>query len=229
ELRNEAIACLALPDLRLLHEWDGGSDSDRVADVDEKLERYVRLDGRGKVSVRRVSDNQLLYELASPEYAGAQAHLSPDGQFLSFISQRGGWVWRLEDAKAVPVLEDTKKVGYNSWFSGDSRQLAIGHPDASISFYDLRTGRLIRRLPPGPSFAQLAFHPLKPQVALAWQDSVQIRDLETGKEIGVPMKYPREPRPVVRWRPDGKALAACGGDHSIYIWEAATGKQIGKL
>src|SRR5207247_1852154 len=42
ELRNEAIACLALPDLRLARQWDGWPTGSYVADFDGTLEHYAR-------------------------------------------------------------------------------------------------------------------------------------------------------------------------------------------
>src|SRR5262249_55918733 len=47
ELRNEVIACLALPDVRVAKEWDGWPEGSTHVDFDEKLERYARVDRQG--------------------------------------------------------------------------------------------------------------------------------------------------------------------------------------
>src|SRR5262249_10860707 len=44
ELRNEVIACLALPDVEVAHEWDGHPDGSDNYDFDGKLEHYARSD-----------------------------------------------------------------------------------------------------------------------------------------------------------------------------------------
>src|SRR5262249_33587420 len=59
ELRDEAIACLALSDVRAVREWEGfppGSSGDPAFDAD--LELYARGDEMGNISIRRVSDDQ---------------------------------------------------------------------------------------------------------------------------------------------------------------------------
>jgi serine/threonine protein kinase len=47
ELRNEVIACLALPDMRVGRERDGWPKDATVGDLDGNLERYVRVDWQG--------------------------------------------------------------------------------------------------------------------------------------------------------------------------------------
>src|SRR5260370_29971753 len=49
ELRNEVIACLALPDLRVAREWDLPDGAAAVV-FDGALERYARLEKQGTVS-----------------------------------------------------------------------------------------------------------------------------------------------------------------------------------
>src|SRR5262249_40040292 len=56
ELRTEAIAALALPDLEVLGQWEGVALADAVS-FDGRLERFARLEPHGRVSVRRCSDN----------------------------------------------------------------------------------------------------------------------------------------------------------------------------
>src|SRR5205085_1986021 len=56
-LRNEAIACLALPDLRVAREWDGFPTGSFSIDFDGSLTHYARTDRQGNVSVRRVADD----------------------------------------------------------------------------------------------------------------------------------------------------------------------------
>ncbi len=57
QLRNAAIACLSLSDMRLAKEWVGWPVGSTHSDFDENLERYARGDVHGAVSVHRVIDN----------------------------------------------------------------------------------------------------------------------------------------------------------------------------
>ena len=52
ELRNEAIACLTLADMRTAKEWKGYPTGTLHVDFDGALERYARTDREGNVSVR---------------------------------------------------------------------------------------------------------------------------------------------------------------------------------
>ena len=79
ELRSEAASALALVDVRTLREWEGRWPGTTEIVLDRRFERYARNDGRGHVSVRRVSDDRELLSLQdrlSPE------RFSPDRRFL---------------------------------------------------------------------------------------------------------------------------------------------------
>ena len=64
ELRNEAIAALALPDLRVANEWP--QDPDDVVSFDAAFERYACTDRKGTVEVWRVGGKNPLYRLWFP-------------------------------------------------------------------------------------------------------------------------------------------------------------------
>src|SRR5262245_43211875 len=64
DLRNEAIASLALSDIRLLKEWDGWPKGSQGLEFDGDLERYAYSDARGNISVRSVADDRELARFA---------------------------------------------------------------------------------------------------------------------------------------------------------------------
>lgn len=83
ELRREAIAALALPDLRFERElpWGSGFTS---RELDPAFERLAVCAGRGPVEVRAVSDHRLLATLAaSTNLRCYNATWSGDGRFLA--------------------------------------------------------------------------------------------------------------------------------------------------
>ena len=90
DLRNEAIACLALSDMQPLPKWSGsppGTVDHPGFDAD--LKHYARCDSKGNISVRRVSDDQELARLpAQGSGAASLSHedtlsFSPDGTLLA--------------------------------------------------------------------------------------------------------------------------------------------------
>src|SRR5262249_25806328 len=78
ELRREAFAALALPDLRFERELPTGSDC-TMAVLDPKFERLAICRGTNAVEIRSVPDQRLLATLpASTEQTGASGRWSSD-------------------------------------------------------------------------------------------------------------------------------------------------------
>ena len=227
-LRNEVIACLALPDLRVAREWPGWPASSWQVTFDAQLERYVRVDRQGNVTVRRIADDGEICHFHS-DLSEVWPKLSPDGRFLMLRGVPSACeIWELAGREARRVaLEAPDSAAYGD-FSPDSRQLAVAHTDGSISLYDLPSGRRARRLAAGPIPVHLAFHPEGRQLALACPTLTQVRDVDSGKVLAS-YSYPRDDWPFVAWHPEGKSLATVGGDRAIYLWDVATGKMVHKL
>ncbi len=232
QLRNEAIACLALFDLSLEKEWDGWSPNESAAlDFDGTLAHYACADRTGAVSVRRVENDAEILRLPGHRSfynLGLYAlWWSRDGKFLAVESEpdRRLKVWRLADPKLLVETEAAirTKMGAAD-FSPDSRELVVGHPDGTLSLYDLGSGQPPRKLQPGLTAIQhLAFHPKKRQVAVACIPDVRICDLESGQVVAtLPLASGAF---WVAWSPEGKTVAASGGDYNIYLWDLATRKQ----
>jgi WD40 repeat protein len=223
ELRNEVIACLALPDMRVAKEWDGAPEGSVAVDFDAKLERYARVDRQGEVTVRRVADDSEICRL--PPGTGDWVYLSPDGRFLWTGYGSRKKLWEVTGPEPREILGHEQHTTHA--FSPDCRQLALAHPDGSISLYELPSGRPLRRLGPGPTPNALAFHPNGRQLALSGQGRIQVRDVETGK---VCVEFRDSTNfGTIAWHPDGKILAAEGGDRIIHLWDVANRKKVGRL
>jgi WD40 repeat protein len=225
DLRNEAIACLALSDLRVAQERDGLPEGTYALDFDPRLERYARLDVRaGTVSVCRVDDGTVTHRLhVGP---GSTCRFSPDGRLLRVEGPGRIRVWTLagqEPALAAPVLE-----GVCADFSPDSRQLAVGHADGSLGLYDLARGRELRRLAAGTRPLRLRFDPGGRRLAVAGPDRTQVRDLETGKLLWEHAQ-PWDNLPWVEWHPDGRVVATAGGDRVISLWDTVADRAVARL
>src|SRR5262249_43895367 len=93
-LRNEAIACMALVDLRLDQQLDGYSPGGTPTGMgfDREMERYARVDGDGHITVRRLADNQetiCIPDIGAPAASERPSDwrtplvFSPDGRYLA--------------------------------------------------------------------------------------------------------------------------------------------------
>jgi serine/threonine protein kinase/WD40 repeat protein len=217
ELRNEAIASLALPDLRVTHEWSGWPEGSAHLDFDGRLERYVRTDYRGIVSVRRVSDDEQLCHFES-RLANAWPRLSPDGRYLALSDPPRMQVWQLDRLERLDIPPESACTAYE--FSPDNRWLAAAQTNGTINLYDLARGQRVRQLPPGPCpVHSTAFHPDSNRLAVSHAGGVQVRDLATG---AVERDFPLTGAEHVVWHPDGRTLAAVGGDRMIHLWNVST-------
>src|SRR5262249_3024634 len=88
-LRDEAIACLALPDARLVRDWEGLPEGTVAFDLDGTGRCYARTSHSGDVSVLRLDDDT---EIAQLKGLGkkVQPFFSPDGKVLALCSQGSG-------------------------------------------------------------------------------------------------------------------------------------------
>jgi serine/threonine protein kinase/WD40 repeat protein/tetratricopeptide (TPR) repeat protein len=222
ELRNQAIACLALPDLRVAKEWDGWPADTTFVLFDQKLERYARHDQQGNISIRRVADDGEICHLEAADWP----RFSLDGRFLAALGPGSVKLWQLGGAKHKLIREEPAAMWHA--FSPDSRLFAVGHADGSIGLFELPSGKPLRRLSAGTPPRVLAFNPKGGQLALASETSVQVRDLKSGR-IDTEFHYPANDFPWVAWHPDGRTVAAVGGDRIIHFWDVATGKETLRL
>jgi serine/threonine protein kinase/WD40 repeat protein len=244
DLRTEAIAALALPDLEVAREWDGWPDhtTEAALDFDDSLERYVRLDKQGGLAVCRLTaaGEEVRFHIAGHgQPASHGPWLSRDGRYV-LVGQgrvREGTaaafrVWKLDGSKPELVLDEAATVYEGAVaFRPGGRHLAVGHADKSVSIYDLETRQCVRPLQLGKldiAPHTLAFHPNQHdgRLAVACGNAVRIFDIDQGQER-TPLRHPKSVgwTTGLAWHPDGRRLATACGDFKIYLWDVETATQ----
>jgi serine/threonine protein kinase/WD40 repeat protein/tetratricopeptide (TPR) repeat protein len=222
ELRTEAIAALLLPDLEVAREWDGWPDASSCFAIDDAFQRYARGDKDGNVTVRRVADDEELFPLPGDglvdDYGGLQ--FSPDGQYLRVRCRTGHLtVWKLVGQQAVIML---RGADLTFAFHPDSSQGAAGFPDGSIRFYDLDSGRDVRRIASGwKTTCSLCWNPKLPRLAANTGNAWRVLDVNTGKVLAE-AAVPGGVSAWLDWHPDGRLLAVSTNDRKIHVWDTAT-------
>jgi serine/threonine protein kinase/WD40 repeat protein/Flp pilus assembly protein TadD len=228
-LRVEAIACLALPDLKPAGRVIARPPGIYLANFDPTMTPYALRFKDGTIQVRRVADD---HEVARFEARGDREvfflNFSPDGRYL-LTTHFPGYGLTAWDVERHTVQVNEAGLVHAAQFSPDSRRLALVKQDrargvSELLIDDLATGQPSRRWRlSGPG--NLAFRPDGSQIAVMDNASkppaCRIRETETGRPIrtiSLPMQGG-----WVAWSPDGTTLAIATSDNKIHLWDAATG------
>lgn len=236
ELRNEAIACLALADIRIVKEWEGCPAGSEGLAFDGDLERYAYSDPKGNISVRLVADGRELAWLPGegpdgPNTAAPDLLFSPDGALLVARHHQARdqaanfriWDWRLGKIIFHPAFS---LCCFSLDFSPDGRQMVLGEPDGTLAILEAATGNEVRRIrltsAPPP---HVAWSPDGSRLALttSTRTKVEVRDAATGALLldwSIPSVVG-----ALAWSPDSAFLATGCEDGRVYLWDSATGQQ----
>jgi serine/threonine protein kinase/WD40 repeat protein len=225
KLRNEAIACLALPDLRFERTLLENVPQTYWIDFDPEFRFFAWSDLEGTVRVRRVADGTETTRLPGPGAATqwVDPRFSPDGRWLRVGYSVSGRPPRVVFYEFREGKTDFRfELDHPCDFSPDGRLLAGYRPDGTISVYELPSGRLVKQLTVEQGAEGVIFHPDGRHLLVlvkADRRLLLLVDRETGKEVA---RY-AHPQPVdgLSWRSDGRLLAVGCVDQRIYVWDQA--------
>ena len=234
ELRDEAIACLALPDLDEVYRSPRPFDGALLA-FDPTLGRYARLDYDGVVTVRRVADDGELRRFPSPGRIARESFVlafSPDGLHLAVLYALADvynlTVWDLD--RVTPAWVDVGPLFRQARFTPDGKGIALWDPKGTVRLIDLGSGRIEGRWEAGEGLADIAFDPDGRRLAMSFMPyelKIRICEVPSGRvlrEIAEPGQC------SLAWLPDGATLAVGSSkDHRVYLHDAETGRRIGTL
>jgi serine/threonine protein kinase/WD40 repeat protein len=225
KLRSEAVACLALPDLRFERTLLENAPNTYWVAFDPEFRYVVWSDLDGNLGIRRVADGADTARLPGPGARPGWVVLkfSSDGRWLLVEHDVPGRrprvaLWEFRDGNPVRTV----RLEHPCDFSPDGRFLAGARPDGSIAVYETASGREVKRIAEGMGAAGVEFHPDGRQLAV-WLKSVQgvivVLDLETGEEVHR-YKFPKvgmTDHPA--WSGDGRLLAVPCDDQRVYVWD----------
>jgi serine/threonine protein kinase/WD40 repeat protein len=227
-LRDEAIAALALPDVRRVPGWHAASPGTATVAYGGQYRVYARADTPGVLSIRSIPEDQEIRRIASGTILDEYLYFSPDERFLVALGEEYELrVWRVADGQ-LAIRDDLRGCRAHA-FSPDGRQLAVGWQDWVLRF-DLATGQEVSRWRLPATAHKLAFHPSNAKLAVGYFNSsiVSVLDAASGAlltELPVGAKCGE----VVAWHPDGERLAVAGTDPRIQIWNVAAKRKVATL
>ncbi|MGH7971386.1 MAG: WD40 repeat domain-containing protein, partial [Limisphaerales bacterium] len=227
DLRDEAIAALALADVERGPSWQNRSASNtRVVAFDNLYQRYARLNSDGSITLCKVPGGEPSQELrpdgpALAWHAGSRLLFSPDGRFLAQLDYTNSFrLWRLADGHLLLLTPSGGPLA--AAFSPNSHWLVVAAPGVFTRF-DLSSGQAVNHwAAPTPVFS-LAFHPDNRKLAVGYLPSapVSVYDSVAGTEIAA-FPIAESTHEIVAWHPAGGLLATAGSDPRIEIWELPT-------
>ena len=228
ELRNEAIAAMALVDLQAVAGPNVAGTRGLV--FDRSYARYAFVDERANIHVRHVGESLDRSVLSGLGPAGGLLSFSPSGRYLAAHPGSGGTtqIWEVESGRQV-FSQPLQGYSHPS-FSPDESCVAIGLLAGSVGVYELPGGRELRRLATGSVPSSVAFHPDGQRVAVAVSRSRTVKIWDVERDSVVAELSHEGPVHFVTWDADGRRLAlGCQSPNRFEVWDVATVQRIAVL
>jgi WD40 repeat protein len=209
----------------------------------------------GKTVVSRGGDKVLRWDAATGKELGgfpvplgtASTALTQDGRLAALVM--GGNTIRLVDVATGKQLRQVQGPGPYAGavaFSPSGKVLA-SRGRGAIWLHDALEGSPFQKIalpaekerPPWDGKGRMPDHPIPDPMVLAFSpdgltlaapaaDTLRLWDVTTGKEIGK-CDLPQPTTGCMAFAPDGRVLAVENVDHTISLWETATGKERSRL
>ena len=240
ELRNEALACLAVPDLKLVRAWNAGGFGPPVILFGTNSARYTTADLEGNISVRGAIDDQLYFTLPGPGYPLASIVESPGGQSLAtgyftvkrpeLSDPKTGQIWDLITRRVIFKPEITNWA--TCAFTADERLIAVAPYEGPIILYERASGRELRRFSVEATPGVMGFDPGGRKLAVSSMDSTNLVVFRTeSSEPVATLAHPAGSGTIraLSWHPNLDFLATGCDDSNIYLWDVSHGNRLAVL
>jgi WD40 repeat protein len=232
ELRDEAVAALALVDARRVYRRTNADAAAIVVAFDADRRRYAAALAGGEISIRSADDSSELFRLpaAGAPVAGIQRFTEDGHRLLAVYQDRVARVWDLAERRVrLEVPTAIVAVSFSAVLTADGRFLASADDRREISWFEVDTGTQLARLTANApvSMVQVTRNGDRLAAARLGRETVELFALPSGDRLLV-LAHPPYVRKV-NWDSEGRLLATVGGDREIRIWDAETGTERGRL
>ena len=226
ELRSEAIACLALSDVRLLQDFPSPASGGAVClDAEGRLRAVAERDG--PIIVRRTEDDAELFRLPLATTNVLRFWgFSLRSRYLAVLYQdRTMRIWDLETRRIALEWANPMRNRADFDISADERKLARRVGTNEIGIFDLATGTQSHEFAVSGQPGPLRFDPAGNKLAVSFHDirALHVLDIASGDlvaSLGTESEIP------LAWHPGGRWLISSTTDALLRLWDTQT-KQAG--
>ncbi|HEY5915581.1 MAG TPA: serine/threonine-protein kinase [Verrucomicrobiae bacterium] len=228
ELRNEAIACLTLPDVQVQSMLRSDFPGRCVGFAfDSRFERYAWKHEDGSITICRVRDQVELASLPSKTRTDAALlYFSPNGQWLAQKPGSGVMIpFEVWDVSSGQLILSEAYPARSLSFRPESTGMAAAEENGKIHFYDLSLRAEVANVNSGPGLRHIAYDPVGRRLAVSrgQSPSVLVFDLDPWKACRT--FDHAEGVNFMSWSPDGSLLAGPCDDYRVYLWNVKSGEK----
>ncbi len=235
EVRNEAIAALALQDAVVERSWDVPVGLQSEVAFEPSQKSYIAELKPGLLVRYNSSDSREIarFEVAGQKVAGVPV-FSPDGRYLAVrYADKVVRVWEVTNARIAfelanrpsPVLPNRWRYGADITFSPDGGQLIVGEAQGGFSVHGMPDGGELRRWTSATPPRIIRFSPDNRQIAVADESPVlHLLDADALTELRT-ITLPSAPI-CAAWSPDSNRLALGTRASRIHLASTTSGEVI---
>jgi eukaryotic-like serine/threonine-protein kinase len=221
ELRDEVIACLSLPDLRLVRAVTNEHAPPSASALNRALTHYAEADHLGNIRIRRVEDQQVIAEWRGG-LAAKMLMFSPGDRYLAALHEENDSrtlrLWDLGLKSELP--QRITLVGAEAIdFAPDGQHLAVGLMDGTVTIHALPSLQIVRSFSYGAAVHKLRYRPNGTAVAAFSPNSLELSVFALGPGEESSTRYIRDRIIDLAWHPTGKLFATVStiGRLSVYV------------
>ena len=230
ELRDEAIAALALSDVRLIRRATNFFAEQIRPVFDARLERYAINTPAGEISIRQTSDDRELLRLPAVQLKPQKLiRFSAPGRLLLVRYEDGSLrVWNLERREVVFSGQcAADRSGYGADFDPGERHLALANKQHELTLHDLATGKQLHAWPVPMPAVTVRYSPDGRLLAVMANSKqpVVVLDAASGEVVARIEEDGVAPFSFA-WNHEGRLLAIAGTDRQIHLWDVRQGTKV---
>jgi serine/threonine protein kinase/WD40 repeat protein len=216
-LRDSAIACLAIVDMRPMDSWKGNPGYGEMVSADASLQSYAITFPDGRISISSYPERKLLLDIPGNGIPVSRVlRFSPDGNRLAAAYGTGDtWNLKLWSTGKMGNPVDCGPVTNKAFaFFPGGEQCVVGRPGGCIAVLDCATGEVLREHALLEDAQALAIDKRNRWIAVAMAGRVGVLDAATGGQLAQ-LECPAR---ALSWSPVDDSLAVACADGLLRLW-----------